>query len=437
MIRFICATFLSYSQLDVIETFKCSSETKMEQQEAEKKIFDWVKSFSSKYATANVVIEQFSGEKLGYMADHFLLKISTEDSKVFSRFFVKTFPNTYKILQKYVEQANLFEKEIFIYNTLFKQFEKYLAFLELDYAPKFFHSIDNEIVILQDLTDEGYKISKTFDEAHIRLTLEAIAKFHGDALALERFKSEDIGKSYRLNDDFEKELRDGLNRKEEDFVGYKYISAAHKGLLYILEYCELNRSNKNEFRRKLEETYEDIFVKMGTSKEFTNVCCHGDLWAKNIMFSYDSDQRPKTCKLVDFQLNRYTPPAYDLLFFLLHSTGDAHLWNDHFQQYYAFLKARLASHAIDIGSLLTFEELQDSCRYMLPPMRLKYVYHVMITAANSSRYMMEVYSDPGLYESLYEDWSGMVKRVFGESEVYRGRVLGEIEKLESLFLMDG
>lgn len=408
----------------------------MEQKEAEKKIFDWVKCVSSKFANANVAIEQFSNQKLGYMADHFLLKIASEDSKVYSRFFVKTFPNTYKILQKYVQQANLFEKEIFIYKILFKEFERYLALLEIDYAPKYFHSIDNEIVILEDLTEGGYQLSNNFDETHITLTLEAIAKFHGDVFAFQKLKSKNMGRPYELIDEYKAELKDGLNRQEEDFVGYKYINAAHKGLLYILEDYYLKRLSKTDFKRKVEETYDDIFVKMGTSREFRNVCCHGDLWAKNIMFLYDTNHKPKTCKLVDFQLNRYTPPAYDLLFFLLHSTKDVDLWSNYYKRYYAFLRNRLESYAIDVESLLTFKELKESCRYMLPPMRLKYVYHVMITAANTSKYMMEVYSDPGLYESLYEDWSGMVRKVFEESKDYRRKVLEEIGKLETLFALE-
>jgi thiamine kinase-like enzyme len=56
------------------------------------------------------------------------------------------------------------------------------------------------------------------------------------------------------------------------------------------------------------------------SKKFRNILCHGDLWINNLMFKYEAE-KPIECKIIDFQLTRFAPPAMDLATFVYSSSN--------------------------------------------------------------------------------------------------------------------
>lgn len=381
---------------------------------------EYVKFFTKNSGSTSFEMKPFSNRKLGYLADHYLLTIYGSKT---NRFFVKKFPdNTYEIMAKYIRQAKVFDKEIFVYRVLFNNFRS-----NLQYAPRYFYSHEDRLLILEDLTDSGFElVESNLDDKHLKLALEAIAQFHGDSLVYEE------SKSTNLLQDYKEYLQDGINRRDENFAGFQYTKAAHKGVLAALDNYLPKKLNNHQFQQGLQTIFDQIYTRLGPHKTYRNVCCHGDLWTRNILFKHD-DNDPVDCKLVDFQLIRYSIPANDLIYFLLHSTTTEEHWDNYIHEYHQQLSLYLSKYDAKSQEILPLEELLVSCKYVTPPLRLKYAYQVMISAANSTRYMEEVYKDPKKYtETLFEDRTHLVKTLMREDEGYRKAVTDQMEILENL-----
>lgn len=83
---------------------------------------------------------------------------------------------------------------------------------------------------------------------------------------------------------------------------------------------------------------------------------HADLWLNNIMFRYGDDGKtPKDAILVDFQLARWAPPAYEVLIFIYLNTNSEYR-QKHLQYlleaYYTYLEIELNRHKLDIRQFL-------------------------------------------------------------------------------------
>lgn len=383
-------------------------------------------------------LEQYSQEKLGYLADHFLLTITTNKFSGIhkSTFFVKAFPTaTYEVMRKYIIQASAFKKEILVYDLYFPSIRKYLPQANLDFAPKYFASKANEMVVLENLQHEGYRLADTenLDDNHIVLALKTIARFHALNLAYEESRLTSTEKRLRLIDEHPQEFQDGINRKDEAFIGYQYMKAAHKGVLALIDILPQRTLTKDELKKRINKTFEDIFTLLGVSNKYRNVLCHGDLWYKNIMFKYENDKVIK-CKLVDFQLIRYSPPANDVLLFLLHADdniiGKPYL-EQHLGRYYEFLTHELKGYNINAEKVLPKNEFKMTCDLFLPPLKLKHIYHVSLSEANPSNYMKNVYAHEELYtETLFEDRTEMITYLVKHDDSYMRRMLIELDNLE-------
>lgn len=367
------------------------------------------------------------------MADHLLLSIDVDvnGNKHGFRFFVKKFPETtFAILQKYIEESRLFPKEIFVYGVLIPRL-KDAAFSAKTFPCCYY--IEEDTIILEDLSEKGYKICTVdcFDDAHIELTLQVIASLHAASIAYEECISSRKTKPYTLINDFPEELRDGINRNDEDFTGYLYLKAAHNGLLRAVD---LLHFNKNNFKAHLNKIFNDIFVVLTTSRKYKNVFNHGDLWHMNILFKYENNI-PKFCKLVDFQLVRYAPPANDVLYFLLHALK-GNVSRLQLQRYLLFyyekLTQHLRDHGFDLNRMLPVEEFQITCNLLLPSLKLKHSYQVMLQYANQT-YMKHIYRDSELYRKcLFEDRSEMVEQMVATDDGYRKVVRGLLDGLHDI-----
>lgn len=365
------------------------------------------------------------------MADHLLLYIdvAVNDNVNRFRFFVKIFPETtYPVMKKYIQQSNLFNKEIFVYNILMPRLKATFAATDIfDAIPQCFYARNN-MLILEDLSHKGYQMCtlEHFNETHIKLTLETVASLHAISIAYEETISRTSKKHYSLVNEFPEELKDGINRNGEDFTGYWYLQAAHKGLLRALDFLPTT----TDFKGQLNEAFHDIFEILNVHKTYQNVFSHGDLWPMNILFQYEHNV-PKSCKLVDFQLMRYTPPAHDVLYFLLHILKTKNLEN-YLHFYYTKLSQHLKCYEFDLNVILPLKEFHSTCNLLLPPLKLKHTYQAMLHYANST-YMQDIYKNGELYKKcLFEDRSEMVEHMLLTDDGYREVVRGLLEELQDV-----
>lgn len=334
-------------------------------------------------------VEQIS-EQYADCTDQLVLKIRVKSEKEIKNlsFFVKLFPKTLAKVN-YVQQTKSFEKEIFAYTVYFKNVKKYLPQVDLSFISRHFYSKPNEVIVLENLTDEGYSIAKTsyyFDEAHVKVALKTLAEFHAVSLAYEETKSKEIGEKYRLTDEFANELEETSYKKDENLLTYQYLRAAHEDILYLVEALPQTKLGKEDVKNKLSEKFEEIFEVICDNGSNKNVFSHGNLQFKNVMFKYKNNE-PVSCKFINFGSIKYCPPAFDVLQLLLHVTNSEmrkSSLDDYLNFYYQCLEQQLTKYDLHIANILPKCEYEITCDNLLPIVKLVQAYKVLAKLINQN-----------------------------------------------------
>lgn len=105
----------------------------------------------------------------------------------------------------------------------------------------------------------------------------------------------------------------------------------------------------------------DLRNYVNPSTKYQNTITHADLWKNNILFGIDNDNIES--KLIDFQLIRYAPPAFDILTTIyLNATYDFLHQNmkNLIKTYYYYLHRYLESHNINLESIYPFQIFMKS-----------------------------------------------------------------------------
>lgn len=292
------------------------------------------------------------------------------------RFFVKLFPKASHEIS-YVQQKTGLDKEIFAYTVYFENTTKYLLTGSPE-TSRLVYFKPNEIIVLKHLADEGYDVAraKMFDENHIKLALEKIAELHATSLAYEELKSKEVGKEYRLGNEFNKQLKEGYYIKDKNLLFYNQLQGTPQDILYLIDKLPENKISKEQLKIKFTERLEEIFEIFYDHSKFRNVFSHGNLQHKNMVFKYEGD-KPVSCKLINFNFIRYAPPALDVLLFLWHVTGyqtrKSSLEN-YLTFYYKMLKEQVNKYNVCLKNILSRDEFDSTCDEFLPAVKLMHTH---------------------------------------------------------------
>lgn len=401
---------------------------------------------------------RLSDKPAGFLGDHKLAEIyaSCGTRNAIIPVFMKTMP-TNENQVKLITTTGAFRKEVMFYQNVVRAWEERGLLSSDSIADRKqedeitwncrIYFARNDAIILENIGALGYKSDTArnpYDYEHAVMALRMLAPFHAASLVYEEQKTSELGKSYRLGEEFPEMVEDTFYLIKEGHPGER---TTETGLYAIVECAKLlpvceNPEVKKLVTEKMPDVLRKVFESVKASKRFRNVLCHCDLWQNNILFRYSKTEKEKThpnddvlpsslhpldVKLVDFQLLRYTPPAQDI-FSLLHLTTRKALrdsrGDDLLDEYYCALAAALRRRGVDPERVLPREEFNESLEEQRFAGRLAGLFALHFLLSNDEA-MAPVFRDEEHYKLTMwknETRAEMVCSQFLNDPVYKERL---------------
>ncbi|XP_045481003.1 uncharacterized protein LOC123685391 [Harmonia axyridis] len=354
---------------------------------------------------------------MGYMGEHFRLKINYQkgpNSKISTdTFFVKTEPLSNETQAKYVGDMGLFKKESMLYENVLSRLT---AIAGSHFCPKCY-LVKKNCMVFEDLSRENYKVKEGFlNLEECEALVKCLATFHSASIIYEE-----------INSNEKKQLRmDEVYKEEIEEKAFSYVEGQPRNMWL--------KNNTNcvsdciKFRMKLKDSekiveklrriaLQDMKSYIRASNKFRNVITHCDLWTNNFMINDELK-----CKLVDFQLARYSPPAYDLMLTLFLNT-DNNLLKKHLgyllDLYYTTFEGMLNRYHLPAKKIFPKKLFFESIQYYKLPTLLEAVYFTTNTqiSAETTSYVLE---DAARYhEFAFTNRSKYILEEYDKNEVFR------------------
>ncbi|VEN41305.1 unnamed protein product [Callosobruchus maculatus] len=376
--------------------------------------------YNRDHTLVKYTILPFSDEVVGFLAQHLRLIIESVDSEGTQHklsFFMKCLPHANEAQRDYVQKMNIFEKEGLSYKNLISEFLQYAS---ESFAPKCYFYKTNECLILEDLTSQNFQVNNfgywTLDRA--KAAIKTVARFHAASIIFEEKRSS-TEKPFRINEHYPVEV-------EERGFAFGGSEVRYKWLLNVCK-CLKNFSPMYSMDKTISKKIEDyIFSETGfktairPSKKFRNVLCHDDLWSNNVLFNDKGD-----CRIVDFQLTRYSHPMMDILL-LLYVNVESNVLNSNImgliEHYYETMTDELKLHGFQIEKLMTKEELFDSVEeYALPALLESCLYGTNVFLSKEvSSYIVSSFENIEKF-NLYDRWY-FVEKELEENPKFKERI---------------
>lgn len=264
-------------------------------------------SSNSEKSFEKYVVMRLSEKPVGYLADHFILRIY-EDSNNFTDFFLKAAPRGVQKRLEYLEETKFFTKEVQLYQNLIPILLKNST---ISWAPESYLATDGHFIVMENLKSFKTFPSKnlTFDFDHLEVAAKTLACFHAASVIYEEKNGVNIGEEF-------KEMMNEVAypKSPENHIRRNGLENAINVLSELMRLIPTIRDSTHyeEIMKRFPDTIRRIYEFSETSTKYRNVASHGDLWVNNLMFSYHHQDKPSSCKFVDFQLARYAPPSVDL-----------------------------------------------------------------------------------------------------------------------------
>ncbi|CAG9767606.1 unnamed protein product [Ceutorhynchus assimilis] len=361
--------------------------------------------------------------KNGVLGDYFKLFINLEDEQLI--FFAKFLSCTTEIM-KSVLKLGPSKKEEFFY-MVFVPKVKELGYGDLlDFAPNCYFSRVDDVIVLDDMTQEGFigsTLNSKLNYEALKVTVEKIAKFHACGFILEE-NLKQSGQSLYQN--YKEYLQEVIFVPESPLFKAT-VPRNEKIFMYLTtkkfpEVCA--KYSEDILKEKYANGWRLFTEKLHKSETFKNVICHGDLHVGNMLFNYKSGNTA----LIDFQILRYCPPAHDLLLFLycttFKETFDTY-HNELIAYYYSELTKHLGKFNFEIENILPKEEFYQSIDYMKSQCILQAFFYNLIHMIEPKK-REEILEDEENYKKYIANEYGGVDLGW-EDETYRRVIKGLME----------
>lgn len=331
---------------------------------------DYTKILQEKLNTCNFVFtyaewKPFSENAVGFIGQHNILKLNFKinENEESATFFVKTKPKS-EVLDQLVR--HVYEKEIFFYKFITKEFEKLVY--HVNFYPKLYYTKNSDALILENLKEKNFNpvdMTESFNKEQCMASLKALAQLHASSMVLEETKSVEIGRTYEIIEENRDVFKEVLFSRDESSTSFQFFKAGLFTLLHMAKLIPESEEFKELFVQKLTEF--DPVKYFEEKLPFRKTICHSDLWSNNILFQYSKDI--VNCALVDFQVIRYFYPSFDVnLLLFLNTTRDFRKKHFDFltRYYYETFEEVLRKNGLSVCELFPEEEFFKSLIYLKP-----------------------------------------------------------------------
>ncbi|XP_039752997.1 uncharacterized protein LOC120628603 [Pararge aegeria] len=405
-------------------------------------IFKKCKQINKDVVFKSYSLRRASEKMLGFLSDYWKLEIliiNSNNQIQSMNFFIKSMCKSNASKAKMVKDMKLFDKEITFYVFIKDKINL------LDVAPWSANLVMalNDAMVFEDLNFLQYRTRnkhETFDEQHILLALQALARFHAGSLVYEEKRRKQLKKNYIINDEHEEDLNRGGYVKSDPW----FMQCMNGALEAIKCYSKYNKDVKTlkEIENRWTQVWDEALDLSHFSFEYRNVICHRDLWNNNILFSYKEVSEkfvPENCVLVDFQAVTSQPPAGDVMF-LLYCNLDPKFRKSNMTKflnyYYQELQDILCRNFVKIGDIMSFEQFLRSCE--------KYeLWGLVATACLVPQFwvndelMIKLFSDTVSFgEILTKDKGSFIKKMMETNDDYKYKVMQVFEEIVDIYCLD-
>ncbi|KAH8269296.1 hypothetical protein KR018_001787 [Drosophila ironensis] len=292
----------------------------------------------------------------GYLGSHFYLQVTVqlhdpEEVKQIT-FFAKAAPESNATRMEYLEDFGVFQKEIAVYKHVLPDLQKVCG---AEVAPKCYYASKN-LLVFENLADQGFRMGASrdglFNYEQLQCALKSLAAMHAGSIIQEQKLGQKLPETHPQSV-VENAYPSGVKPNHLRMVNFENSCEVLKAFVKLMPQYE---SQMDYIQENFTRRMSFIFEAVKTSRVYQNVLIHGDLWANNVMFQYGKyGEIPLQCRLVDFQLARYAPPALDVLTILTIPTSkafrDAHL-SELLAEYYRFMAEFLKRADLDIDQIM-------------------------------------------------------------------------------------
>ncbi|XP_023012881.2 uncharacterized protein [Leptinotarsa decemlineata] len=292
----------------------------------------------------------------GYMSDIVFVetKGTTKDNEPTSLHLVVKHAKNNNHLRKAMPIDEIFENEIYMYQTVFPAFLKFQRAKKatelFDCTPRCLYSSSSgsmEVLVLENLRMKGYQQydrKKPMNLAHCKAVLQRYGILHAVSFALRQ----QYAKTF---DDLVSKLGDPNSTLfESSNIGNVYDDS----FALALEMFEKNGdSDIHEKLRKLlgkgcstmvKEVLRAMYI------EPQSVISHGDCWCNNFLFKYEGGDCniPSGVSILDWQFSSLRSPVFDLSYFIYAVCSKTEL--ESFEELLQVYYESFAAHLTDLGS---------------------------------------------------------------------------------------
>uniref|UniRef100_A0A1B6MKU7 CHK kinase-like domain-containing protein n=1 Tax=Graphocephala atropunctata TaxID=36148 RepID=A0A1B6MKU7_9HEMI len=353
-----------------------------------------------------------------YSSDLLRVKVIYKKNKTTcNQSLVIKFLTGYNVITKLFDK--LFDTEPSFYNKYLPEALNITGNLAV---PKSFISPIPEVLVLEDLKEEGYVMAdrcKMLDFDHCKHFFVASANFHATSVAVHE-KHPEIVESIGVDPVYAADLAKSCADLHKAMM--------MKGLLCMADKMESTEKYQKyaEMVRKYASSIWEKVVELHKRNDKLNVLQQADPWTPNMMFKYDETGKVTSVRLLDFQATRYSSPLCSLVFFLWtsanHEVREKRL-EELYHIYCDTLNAKLQE--LDCSERLSYEELKGDIKLFNPAILAISAY--FLPAMTSPR-AIEVEK---IIESLREGGENTLDEYYDENYCEKSfiRLLNQLETL--------